>query len=189
MYNISGLTYYKDLLTIPDQLKLIKEIDSQTWGTSLSRRVQQYGYEYNYKNRSVDTFMYLGSLPAFLLLPAIMMCERGLIEHMPDQAIINEYLPGQGIAAHIDCEPCFEDTIASISLGWAYGMDFIPIKKSQSNMKTLLLEVGSALILRGEARYKWMHRIQRAKHDSGIPRQRRISLTYRNVILNNVKKS
>jgi len=30
--------------------------------------------------------------------------------------IANEYLPGQGISAHVDCVPCFSDRIASLSL-------------------------------------------------------------------------
>ena len=38
--------------------------------------------------------------------------------------IVNEYVAGQGISAHIDCIPCFGDKIISLSLGGAITMDF-----------------------------------------------------------------
>ena len=43
--------------------------------------------------------------------------DAGWFERMPDQVIVNEYEPGQGIAAHVDCVPSgFSGTIASLSL-------------------------------------------------------------------------
>ena len=48
----------------------------------------------------------------------------GYFSLLPDQLIVNEYLPGQGITDHIDCEPCFEDTVVSISLGSHTTMNF-----------------------------------------------------------------
>jgi alkylated DNA repair dioxygenase AlkB len=41
-----------------------------------------------------------------------------------DQAIINEYQPGQGISPHVDCVPCFGPVVAAISLGSDCVMDF-----------------------------------------------------------------
>ena len=35
----------------------------------------------------------------------------------------------------------------------------------------------------GESRYHWQHRIQARKSDHGVTRGRRVSLTFRNVIL------
>lgn len=37
--------------------------------------------------------------------------------HRPDQVIVNEYQPGQQIAPHIDCVPCFGSVVASLTLG------------------------------------------------------------------------
>ncbi|MBY0227905.1 MAG: alpha-ketoglutarate-dependent dioxygenase AlkB, partial [Gemmataceae bacterium] len=97
------------------------------------------------------------------------------------QLIINEYLPGQGISAHVDCEPCFKDTIVTVSLGWTYEMDFIRVADGET--RSALLSRGSALVMRGEGRYLWMHRIKARLRDQGVMRQRRVSLTFRNVIL------
>ena len=42
--------------------------------------------------------------------------ETKLFDRVPDQAIVNEYRPGQGIALHADRQ-CFGDTVATLS--WA----------------------------------------------------------------------
>jgi alkylated DNA repair dioxygenase AlkB len=45
------------------------------------------------------------------------MSDEGLADEVTNQTIVNEYRPGQGIAAHVDCVPCFGATILSLSLG------------------------------------------------------------------------
>lgn len=100
---------------------------------------------------------------------------------MPDQLIVNEYQPGHGISAHIDCEPCFKNTIVTVSLGSVYEMDFISLESGE--VRSTVLELGSALILENDSRYQWMHRIKARKSDHKVARGRRVSLTYRNVIL------
>jgi hypothetical protein len=100
---------------------------------------------------------------------------------LPDQAIVNEYQPGQGIGAHVDCETYFQNTIVTVSLGSSCEMDFLSLESRE--IPSTLLEPGSALVLRDIGRYQWMHRIMARTSDHGIPRGRRVSLTYRNVIL------
>jgi alkylated DNA repair dioxygenase AlkB len=53
---------------------------------------------------------------------------RGLMPRVADQGIVNEYEPGQGIAPHVDCVPCFADTIASLTLGSSCLMEFTKVK-------------------------------------------------------------
>jgi len=178
---ISGLSYYRDFLTTSEQESVIREVDARPWLSDLKRRVQHYGYKYDYRARKVDPSMYVGLLPPFAIEIAQKLRARELLEEMPDQLIVNEYEPGQGITAHIDCEPCFKNTIVTVSLGSAYVMDLICVATKE--VKPVLLEMGSALVLRDEARYEWMHRIQARKSDDGVPRRRRVSLTFRNVIL------
>ena len=178
---IPGLRYYPQLLTVQKQREVIKEIDSRPWQNELKRRVQHYGYKYDYKARAINHSMYVGPLPDFAVEIGRQLLILNLIEELPDQLIVNEYLPGQGITAHIDCEPCFKNTIVTVSLGAVYQMDFI--NASTRDVRGTLLDVGSALILRNEARYEWMHRIQPRKKDRGVLRGRRVSLTFRNVIV------
>ncbi len=178
---VEGMTYIPDFLTVAEQSLIIDELDRQPWRQDLKRRVQHYGFRYDYKSRRVDRSMYLGSLPPFAIPVARKLIERSLFRQMPDQLIVNEYLPGQGITPHIDCEPCFADTIAMISLGWAYEMDFSHAVTRER--RTMLLEVGSAVVITADARYRWLHQIKARRTDRGVPRRRRVSLTFRNVVL------
>tara|TARA_R110002020_G_scaffold27552_5_gene88816 strand:- start:4922 stop:5056 length:135 start_codon:yes stop_codon:yes gene_type:complete len=44
-------------------------------------------------------------LPDWLLPIARRLVADGFFAAMPDQVIVNECLPGQAIAPHVDCEP------------------------------------------------------------------------------------
>ena len=100
-----------------------------------------------------------------------------------DQMLVNEYLPGQGIAMHLDDAP-FDRTVVSLSLLSDCVMDFEKIRDKTHH--SLLLERRSLLVLSDDARYGWKHGIARRKTDrlAGIvlPRQRRLSITLRHRI-------
>lgn len=182
---IPGLLYKANYIAHAQEAELIRIIDTQPWITDLKRRVQHYGYRYDYKARNVTKSSHLGPLPNWLMAYCQQLLSDGIFRCIPDQVIINEYKPGQGIASHIDCIPCFEDTIASLSLGSSCVMDF---SHEDTNRKiSMMLQARSLVILSGDARYQWRHGIAHRKTDSfngiGYPRSRRLSLTFRNVIL------
>src|SRR5205085_1618764 len=79
----------------------------------------------------------------------------------PDQIIVNEYKPGQGISAHFDNVHVFGDIIISITLGSQCTMVF---RKYSIEEKELLIPC-SALIISGEYRLKWTHEIEQVKQD------------------------
>ena len=182
--HIGGLLYIADFIDEKTEATLIQTIDAQPWIMDLRRRVQHYGYRYDYKVRGLASDLYLGPIPEWLQPFCQKLQSEGYFSHIPDQVIVNEYLPGQGIASHTDCIPCFGDTIASISLGSGCQMDFINGEARTSHY----LEPQSLLVLSGKARYHWKHGIAARKSDkidsAAMPRARRISLTFRNVILN-----
>lgn len=184
---IPGLILYRGLLDPDEQAAILAVIDTEPWRDDLKRRVQHYGYRYDYKARAVDQTMRVGDLPPFAEDIARRMLDLGLISELPDQMIVNEYRPGQGISAHVDCEPCFEDGIVTVSLGSVYEMDFI--NKTSREVRSMPLELGSALIMTGDSRYKWMHRIMPRKSETWGPRGRRVSLTFRRVILSGAERS
>lgn len=183
MFDINGLQYIPQYLPRTTRDQLLKQVDSAPWRDDLSRRTQHYGYVYDYRAKRVDPEMYLGALPDWLRPLSQQLYQDNLIPSPPDQAIINEYEPGQGIPDHIDCTPCFGDTVISLSLG---GTAVINLKQAKQTVP-ILLESGSLLILQKEARYQWTHGIPKRKSDrvNGrvFPRQRRISITFRKVIL------
>lgn len=184
--DIPGLRYIENYITDDEQLQLLALVDKGLWLKDLKRRVQHYGFKYNYKARKVDMSMHVGELPEWLKVLSVELYEKGYMPKVADQVIVNEYLPGQGISAHIDCEPCFQDTIASLSLGSSCIMNFTH-KLDKTKKYPILLEPGSLIVLSDEARYNWLHEIPVRKSDlwNGVryPRQRRVSLTFRKVIV------
>ena len=136
---IKGLELIFDFITQKQQDQLLSQIDNNVWLNDLSRRVQHYGYKYHYKARRIDSISYLGQIPSWLESLAQKLFNDKIIDFIPDQVIVNEYLDNQGIAHHIDCEPCFTDCIVSISLAGSCVMDFVKDKKSDSPTKIPIL--------------------------------------------------
>ncbi len=182
---VPGLKYVAGYVPEPDEAALLAVVDAQPWLSDLKRRVQHYGYRYDYKARKVDPSMYLGPLPAWVQPLAARLVADGHMAAAPDQLIVNEYEPGQGITAHIDCVPCFGPVVCSLTLGSQCMMELSAVDRSGT--ESLTLERGSLLVLAGEARYKWRHAIPGRKTDKlgtrVVPRSRRVSLTFRTVIL------
>lgn len=174
---IPGARYIPEFVNSNEQGALLREVDTRPWLDDLHRRVQHYGYRYDYRARRVTREMYLGELPSFLRPLSLRLVQEGYFSSLPDQAIVNEYLPGQGISAHVDCVPCFGDTIATISLGSHCEMEF----QRDGETRFQMLEVGALLVLAGEARYDWTHAIRTRQSDRGRTRKRRVSVTFRTV--------
>jgi alkylated DNA repair dioxygenase AlkB len=184
MITIDGLEYIPDFIDTEEQIDYLKAIDNAVWLEDLSRRVQHYGYSYPYKTSRIDRSMYLGDLPDWATQLAQRLFDLQITPFIADQVIINEYLPGQGIAAHIDSPLSFGDSIVSISLGSTCVMDFQNVDREKCQ---LLLAPGSLLKLSGEARYQWKHSIAARKTDRYegqiLKRSRRVSITFRQVKL------
>ncbi len=183
--DICGLTYIPDFITKEEEQSLLASIDSAPWLNDLKRRVQHYGYKYDYKARTVNDDAYLGPLPKWVTPLSQRLFKEKIFSAVPDQVIVNEYQPDQGISAHIDCVPCFDGTIASLSLGSSCVMEFSNARMQEK--KEVLLEERSLIVLSGEARYDWTHAIPGRKSDvinsQKMYRARRISLTFRNIVL------
>lgn len=182
---ISGLSYLPDFIDADNEAALITTIDQQPWLNDLKRRVQHYGWRYDYKARGITQDLRIGVIPDWLAGLCERLSAEGIFSRTPDQVIINEYQPGQGISAHVDCVPCFGDTIASLSLGSACVMDFTHATTGEKQSHPL--EPRSLVVLSDDARYHWQHAIPARKSDKWrghtIPRTRRISLTFRTVVI------
>ncbi|MBO3761938.1 alpha-ketoglutarate-dependent dioxygenase AlkB [Ciceribacter sp. L1K22] len=180
-----GAAYLPGFLSSQDEAALVTNLDALPWSEELKRRVQHFGYRYDYRARMVTPDVRLGDLPDWLLVLGERLRAAGCLAAMPDQVIANEYRPGQGISAHVDCVPCFGEIIVSVSLLSPCVMIFR--KKADGDRRSILLEPRSALVMSGEARYDWTHEIPARRSDTigGAPlaRTRRISLTLRTVLL------
>ncbi|MEQ9236251.1 alpha-ketoglutarate-dependent dioxygenase AlkB [Coleofasciculus sp. E2-BRE-01] len=182
--DIPGLNLIPDYINTQEQNQLLEIIDQQEWSTQLKRRVQHYGYRYEYKKRTLASASYLGELPNWANQLGQRLVRDRVTPISPDQLIVNEYLPGQGITNHVDCVPCFGNTIISLSLGGRCVMN-LTHAPTKTQIPVLLLP-GSLLILQGVARYQWQHSIPARKTDQyqgkKLVRSRRVSLTFREVL-------
>jgi len=178
-----GATYHSDFINEVEEQVLLSEIDNNPWCADLKRRVQHYGYRYDYAAGGISAVDFLGRLPVWLDCIIARLVDCGYFCHLPDQAIINEYLPGQGITSHVDCGTCFGERIASLSLGSGCEMKFSAQRTDVTLAKYLAPR--SLLHMAGPARWNWTHAIPARKSDivSGqrMFRDRRVSVTFRNV--------
>lgn len=183
--DIPGLDYRDEFISLDEERILLASIAAEPWLGDLKRRVQHYGWKYDYRARSLDYNMYLGQLPEWIKVIADKLIEHKLMQETPDQVIINEYKPGQGIANHVDCEPCFGDTIISLSLGSACTMNFIELSSKQK--REVILKPRSVVAISSQARYDWSHGIPARLADEidglRVNRELRISMTFRKTIL------
>lgn len=166
---LEGLVVLENYLPLEVQEAVWKYVYSQEWKKvsgrgSNGRRVQHYGYAYNYQSRSVK---YLGPMPDCLSE----LIRRCLPDEEWDQCLVNEYTAGQGIAWHTDAA-CFGPKIVSMSFGSPATMQF----KLGGAKTEAVLRPGSVCIMTGAARRQAQHCIP------GMPKgARRVSLTFRSV--------
>ena len=168
----------------------------------MKRRVQHYGYRFNYDTNMPDLEPKDSNLPDIFQPLIKRFLDIGLIDEIPNQLTINEYTPGQGILSHIDTHSAFSDHIISISLSSDCGMEFCKYDDPKCKIGIYLPRL-SCFVLSDEARYAWKHGITKKTFDHvqiDLPddnsvanqyfppselrkRERRISLTFRKVLI------
>lgn len=182
---VAGLRVIENLLTCERETELLAAVDSEPWSCVLKRRTQHYGYAYDYTTRTLPTR--LGPLPVWSNDVVDALVAAGVFSETarPNQLIVNEYLPGQGIAPHVDSN-VFGEPIVSVSLGSAIVMT---LSRPGYTDVGVTLPRRSALILTGQARSVWRHSIAARKTDVinqvRQDRSRRVSLTFRIVPVTN----
>ena len=172
-----GGGYIPDFIDEDDAKELLGKIDQGTWLTDLKRRVQHYGYRYDYTARAIDAKDKLGVLPSWAtrVIEKLTAGPDPVFKQKPDQIIVNEYEPGQGIAPHTDRD-CFGPVLASLSLGGECEMQ---LKHSEDKNQdfTICLKPRSLVFFGGESRNEWKHGLRLKKKN-----ERRVSLTFRTVL-------
>ena len=177
--DIDGLNINFDYIDDKIEAYLISKIQEESWNTELKRRTQHYGIKYDYKTRNLVGLHKIKALPDWIKS----ICDR-LVEDkkmsMPEQVIINEYKPGQGIASHID-SPVFGEIIISLSLGSDCLMNFT----RDTKIIPVRLRKKSLVSISGDARYNYQHGIRSVMKDTfedGInKRGTRYSITFRTI--------
>ena len=176
-----GAALVPDIVTEAEEQRILLRISQAPWMTDLSRRVQHFGYQYNYRGPTNGRHDPAPPFPRWAevigaRLAPYFDCRR------PEQCIVNKYRPGQGIGMHAD-HASFGRIVVSLSLGDAWTMNFRPraarpyVREGLASDEVALLPRRSALVLRGQARSAWMHGIDRAA--SAQRAGTRVSATFR----------
>jgi alkylated DNA repair dioxygenase AlkB len=170
---IPGLRYLPDYVTAAEERALVTAIDRLPWNTEWRRRRQPYGAGYGTNTAAPP-------IPDWGRRLADRLYADGITPEPFDHLLVNEYLPGQGIAPHRDYAP-FGRTVVSLSLLSACVMDFR--HPPTGRRECLLLEPRSLLVLSDAARFEWEHGIAPRKrdvwHGLRVDRRRRVSVTLR----------
>ena len=176
-----GAAILPDILTEAEERRILMRIGDAPWMTDLGRRVQHYGFRYDYRDRASSRRTPAPAFPRWAHVMAARL--RPLFDGAaPEQCIVNEYRPGQGIGMHADHDD-FGPVVVSLSLGAAWQMHFRPrrirpyVRDAMTSDETAPLPRRSALVLRGPARQDWMHGIDRAAN--ARQHATRVSATFR----------
>ncbi len=185
----------------------VNDWDAAVWELILSRRVQHYGFPFNYRTLLLDYAAETPQIPNVCAdLGREMMKEYNQIvdsngdsiidegsREMPiTQLTINEYEPGQGIAGHIDSHACFGPIIFILSCNAGITMTLqkrVETNKDENDYicqlpigtkRHLWLPERSLLILHGDARNKWSHGISNRRFDkvNGVVMEREKRISF-----------
>ncbi len=174
-----GATIVPDFITPAEETRIMQRIHEAPWLDDLSRRVQHYGFRYDYSGRGSPEPA--APFPAWTAHMAERLRER-FAGDLPVQCIVNEYHPGQGIGMHADHRD-FGPVVASLTLADAWPMRFRPRNTrpyaagAMPDDEIATLPRRSVLVLSGAARHRWMHGI--ARSDSASASATRVSATFR----------
>lgn len=170
-----GLTYIPNYVSARQEQQLLARIDEGDWDHTYARRRKHYGVPYHSAAQ-----MPAVPMPARLTALAIRLCKDGLLPYAPESALINEYLPGQGIADHTDRAQRPGGCVVSVSLGSGAEMRFT---EPGGKRHLIYLEPRSMILFKGAARDSWQHGIAGRFSDRhlglDVPRTRRVSITLR----------
>lgn len=200
-----GLSLIPMFVTAPEETSLLQFLDGQQWRTDLARRTMHYGGTYclmpprdaapDIRKKIEETIITAPNMPPELEFVIQRMIDQGLYsaDQRPEYCIVNEYLPGQGISAHVE-NFRFDEPVCSLTLAGADTMRFHELVAANDgsvrsgkasaaprtgNKRDILLTRQSLVVLRGDARSKWQHEIVRGRKASKPMSWRRVSLTFR----------
>jgi alkylated DNA repair dioxygenase AlkB len=175
---IPGFLLKENYITPAEEFELLLHIDTGPWQNDYRRRIQQYGLGYGAERGG--TPVWVRDFPDWLArLGERVACDAGF-DRSPENCVINEYIPPQGIAPHKDY-PAFGPTIACVSLGSDVLLDLIHSERSER--VSIHVPARSFWVMTDEARSDWQHGIAPRLTDliRGERRKRagRVSITFR----------
>jgi len=186
--DVPGLYYIKDFVSEGFGTRVLECLDGMQWralsDSPNSRKVQHYGYLYDYATRTTNA-----PAPSFPTciedMASLLLVECRNLNLVNDgyrfnQCIVNNYEPGQGISRHIDLKS-YGGVIGCFTFGSGAVMRF----HHAGSVHDMYVEPNSLYIMSEDARWIWSHEMPCRKSDiiggTKIQRCRRVSVTFRKV--------
>ena len=173
-----GFSLRPEYITSEEENSLLADAASGPWQNDYRRRIQQYGLGYGGERGAKPTW--IRDFPDWLKPLAKRVAQDAGFGRFPENCVINEYIPPQGIAPHKDYA-AFGPTVACVSLGSHILLDLI--QPESERRITLHVPARSLWVMTGEARSQWQHGIAPRLTDviegQRRTRDRRVSITFR----------
>jgi alkylated DNA repair dioxygenase AlkB len=175
-----GARLVLDVMAERGEAALLAEIDSwsdDVWERPIlrpgllpaRREMRCFGWNYVTRGRSL---VRCEAFPETLAMCAATWLAHAQVDiALLEQVIVTRYRPGAGIGWHTDA-PVFGDTVATLSLGADWRMEFR--RGAGGSPIRVALPRRSLLVLGGESRSRWQHRIPDV-------RATRVSLSFRKI--------
>lgn len=196
--NVPDSVYYvPEFITDEEENLIMKQVYNEPkpkWTYLKNRRLQNHGGVPHPNGMIVE------EIPIWLQKFVDKVAMLDIFKNcMPNHVLVNEYLPGQGIMAHLD-GPLFYPTVSTISCGSHTILTFSTNDSTRDKICELLLERRSLVVLQDDMYKKYLHSISEVTadvlstdlanltlckgkygHEQILNRSTRISLTIRNV--------
>jgi alkylated DNA repair protein alkB family protein 8 len=115
-----GLILIEDFITEEEERRLLSSFSTteDAWQVLSKRKVQHYGYEFDYLTRNANRAPGHGNVVSLDFpewLNPVLAGMEGRVAFRPDQLTVNHYEAGQGIPHHIDTHSAFYVRTSRIS--------------------------------------------------------------------------
>ena len=200
---IPGVSVLPCFIKPTEEATVLSFLAHQPWRTDLSRRTIHYGGTYcvmaprdaspETRKRIENDIITAPPVPRELAFLVDQMVSHGVYspDQKPEYIIVNEYLAGHGISAHIE-NFRFDEPVCGLTLGHADNLRFHELvepddgsvrtgkaaKAERTGRKVdVWMPSRSLLVMKGEGRWKWQHEIVRGRKKQHS--FKRTSLTFR----------
>ncbi|XP_045465810.1 alpha-ketoglutarate-dependent dioxygenase alkB homolog 6 [Harmonia axyridis] len=193
----SDVYYIPNFISVEEENEILKNVYSAPkpkWTYLSNRRLQDYGGVPHKRGMIPE------KIPHWLNKYMDRIRNLGVFEGtLPNQVLVNEYMPGQGIMPHLD-GPLFHPIVTTISCGSHTILNFLNNDVIRNKVCELLLERCSLVIIKNDMYTKYLHSIDEKESDTisnkcinleqcsrkfkigeNLKRQTRVSVTIRNV--------
>lgn len=160
--DIPGAFLRENFITVKEERSLIKMFDNSEWLLNSMYRYQEFKDE----------------LPEWANVVINRLLSWEIIDFTPNNMVIRDFAPGQGISPICEDDTLYSDGIIIILLGCSVPMLFEACENKRAK-KEIYVPKCSVLSLFDKARYQWRHGLSPRKADKKVRRERILTINFK----------